>query len=400
MTDENDSSETAAPSDQAQPGEAKPPRSLRERLALRGAVGALLLAVGASGAFVLANRHTVTIDVDGAAQQFTTTKGNVGEALAEAGYKLRASDRVSPTFGSQIVDGQRITLARARILRVIALGPDGKPVSDHNLVTTQSTVTAALAEHDLTTTDGSVGAIGDERIPLGGLVVKLRSPRTITVSDGGVSHQVRVVGGTVRQVLDSAGVRLGAQDFVDPGLDAPIDGVQALAVNRVEVKTETVTESYQPEDQLIKDESKNFSWSQLDDPGAEGSQRVTYSIRYVNGQAVERTPLDRAVLEEGRARVMEVGAKPGTEVPQVFDGASWDALASCESGGNWHINSGNGFYGGVQFDFGTWIAHGGQKYAPRADLATREEQIAIARTTQQVQGWGAWPVCSIKAGLR
>ncbi|EFV14889.1 resuscitation-promoting factor [Segniliparus rugosus] len=399
MTDENDSSRTAA-SDQAQPGETKPSRSLRERLALRGAVGALLLAIGASGAFVLANRHTVTIDVDGSARQFTTTKGNVGEALAEAGYKLRNSDRVSPAFGSQIVDGQRITLARARILRVIALGPDGKPVSDRNLVTTQSTVTAALAEHDLTTTDGSVGAIGDEQIPLGGLVVKLRSPRTITVSDGGVSHQVRVVGGTVRQVLDSAGVRLGAQDFATPGLDASIDGVQALAVNRVEVKTETVTESYQPEDQLIKDESKNFSWSQLDDPGSEGSQRVTYSIRYVNGQAVERTPLGRTVLEEGRARVMEVGAKPGTEVPPVLDGASWDALASCESGGNWHINSGNGFYGGVQFDFGTWIAHGGQKYAPRADLATREEQIAIARTTQQAQGWGAWPVCSIKAGLR
>ncbi|MGL6236198.1 MAG: transglycosylase family protein [Segniliparus sp.] len=400
MTDENETHESADPSDGAQRGESKPPRSFRERLAFRGAVAALLLAVGAGGALVLAQRHTVTIDVDGSAREFTTTKGKVGEALAEAGYRVRTSDRVSPAFGAEVADGQRITLSRARILRVVALGPDGNPVSDKNLVTTERTVTAALAEHDMTTTDGSVGAVGDQRIPLEGFLVKLRTPRTLTVSDGGVSHQVRVVGGTVRQVLDSAGVQLGAQDFAEPGLDASIDGAQILAVNRVETKTETVTESYQPEDQLIKDESKNFSWSELTDPGAPGTQRVTYSIRYVNGQAVERTPLDRTVLEEGRARVMQVGAKPGTEVPQVYDGGAWDSLAACESGGNWHINTGNGFYGGVQFDFGTWLAHGGGKYAPRADLASREEQIAIARVTQQSQGWGAWPVCSIKAGLR
>jgi uncharacterized protein YabE (DUF348 family) len=394
MTDENDTSRSSVSI-----AEAKPPRSLRERLALRGAVAALLLTIGAGGVLVIAQRHTITLNVDGAAHEFTTTKDNVGDALAEAGYQVRKSDQVSPAPGSQIDEGQRITLARARILRVIALGPDGKPVSDRNLVTTEHTVTAALAEHDMTTADGSVGAIGNQRIPLEGLVVRLRAPRTIELSDGGVSRQVRVVGGTVRHVLDSAGVRLGAQDFVDPGLDASIDGMQTVTVNRVQMKTETVTEAYQPEDQLIKDESKNFSWSQLDDPGTEGSQRVTYSIKYVNGQPVERTQLNRTILVEGKPRVMEVGAKPGTEVPPVLDGGAWDSLAACESGGNWHINNGNGFYGGVQFDYGTWIAHGGLKYAPRADLATREEQIAIARTTQSSQGWGAWPVCSVKAGL-
>lgn len=78
----------------------------------------------------------------------------------------------------------------------------------------------------------------------------------------------------------------------------------------------------------------------------------------------------------------------------------WDQVARCESGGNWAINTGNGFYGGVQFDYGTWLAHGGGKYAPRADLATREEQIAIAEKTLSAQGWGAWPVCSARVGAR
>ena len=85
-----------------------------------------------------------------------------------------------------------------------------------------------------------------------------------------------------------------------------------------------------------------------------------------------------------------VGAKPGTEVPPVGNGAAWDALAQCEAGGNWAINTGNGYYGGVQFDQNTWERNGGLRYAGRADLATREEQIAIAEARAR-QGWGAWP---------
>jgi hypothetical protein len=76
----------------------------------------------------------------------------------------------------------------------------------------------------------------------------------------------------------------------------------------------------------------------------------------------------------------------------------WDNVAQCESGGNWHINTGNGYYGGLQFTQGTWMNYGGGAYASRADLATREEQISIANKVQQSQGWGAWPVCSRYAG--
>lgn len=86
--------------------------------------------------------------------------------------------------------------------------------------------------------------------------------------------------------------------------------------------------------------------------------------------------------------------------PAVPSGSAWDRLAACESGGNWSINTGNGYYGGLQFVQSTWEGYGGLAYAPRADLATREQQIAVATKVQAGQGWGAWPVCSIKAGLR
>ncbi|MGH3489054.1 MAG: transglycosylase family protein [Actinopolymorphaceae bacterium] len=78
---------------------------------------------------------------------------------------------------------------------------------------------------------------------------------------------------------------------------------------------------------------------------------------------------------------------------------TWNQLSQCESSGDWSINTGNGYYGGVQFAGPTWREFGGTKYASRADLATRAEQIAIAEKVLDVQGWNAWPSCSRQLGL-
>ncbi|MEE4542816.1 transglycosylase family protein [Streptomyces sp. V4-01] len=77
----------------------------------------------------------------------------------------------------------------------------------------------------------------------------------------------------------------------------------------------------------------------------------------------------------------------------------WDKVANCESSGDWHINTGNGYYGGLQFAASTWKSFGGLSYAPRADLATRNQQIAVAEAVLRSQGPGAWPVCSVRGGL-
>ncbi|MGW0315350.1 transglycosylase family protein [Streptomyces flavidovirens] len=89
---------------------------------------------------------------------------------------------------------------------------------------------------------------------------------------------------------------------------------------------------------------------------------------------------------------------PGPGTPSVGGCAAdewpWGCLAECESGGDWHINTGNGYYGGLQFRQSTWAEHGGLAYAPRADLATRAEQIKVAEKVLATQGWKAWPACS------
>lgn len=93
-------------------------------------------------------------------------------------------------------------------------------------------------------------------------------------------------------------------------------------------------------------------------------------------------------------------AGTGLLLPPAGASASvWDRVASCESGGNWQINTGNGYYGGLQFSHSTWIGYGGGRYAYNASIATRSEQIAIAQRTLAGQGPGAWPVCGPRAGL-
>jgi hypothetical protein len=84
---------------------------------------------------------------------------------------------------------------------------------------------------------------------------------------------------------------------------------------------------------------------------------------------------------------------PAPPAPAPPSGHDWDAVAMCESGGNWSINTGNGYYGGLQFSAGTWAAYGGTAYAPRADLATKSQQIAVAELVLAGQGAGAWPTC-------
>lgn len=90
-------------------------------------------------------------------------------------------------------------------------------------------------------------------------------------------------------------------------------------------------------------------------------------------------------------------ALPAAPAVKVQGGSVWDRLAQCESGGNWAINTGNGFYGGLQFTLSSWRGVGGSGYP---HLASRDEQIARAQILQSRQGWGAWPACSSKLGLR
>ena len=117
-----------------------------------------------------------------------------------------------------------------------------------------------------------------------------------------------------------------------------------------------------------------------------------------HAQVLKGSPARRRIA--GVAVVGATAAVGSVAAAQSASASSvWDAVAQCESGGNWSTSTGNGFYGGLQFTHQTWQAFGGGAYGYNADDATREQQIEIAQKVLQAQGPGAWPVCSVQAGL-
>ena len=226
------------------------------------------------------------------------------------------------------------------------------------------------------------------------------SAKNVRIDDGGVLSSVRLAAPTVAGLLAAAGAPLQQGDRVVPAANAPISEGMQVQVTRIRMQKVTERLPLVPNAQRIEDTTLNMSRQVVEDPGTPGVQDVTFAVATVNGVETGRLPVANTVIAPARDSVLRVGAKPGTEVPPVSNGAAWDALAQCESGGNWAINTGNGYFGGVQFDQNTWERQGGLRYAARADLATREEQIAIATVTQTSQGWGAWPVCSSRAGVQ
>lgn len=178
----------------------------------------------------------------------------------------------------------------------------------------------------------------------------------------------------------------------------------------VPVAPEPIMVSVQPGDSLSKiataqnttfrriyDANPNITNPDLIYPGQQ------LRIPAADEQLSERELPSNAPVEVKQPVVVKPAAKTAKTVqtqskaPEVSDGSVWDRLAKCESGGNWAINTGNGYYGGLQFSLGTWRGVGGQGLPSDA---SREEQIARAEIVLARQGWKAWPACTLKLGLR
>ncbi len=362
--------------------------------ALRLLVAALLLTLAFAGGFAVASHKTVTLTVDGSPMTVTTMKSRVIDIVEENGYEVGDRDDLYPAADQTVGPDGTIVLRRSRPLQISL---DGQ--GSQEIWTTASTVDEALTQLQMTD-KAPLAASRGSRVPLEGMALPVVSPRTVQLDDGGVIRTVRMAAPNVAGLLAAAGIPLEQSDKVTPAPSSPIvDGMQ-IQVTRIRIEKVTERIPLEPGSTRIEDVTLNMSRQIVEDPGSAGSQDVTFAISRVNGVETGRLPVANVVVLPARNGVLRVGAKPGTEVPPVTNGPVWDALAQCEAGGNWAINTGNGFFGGVQFDQNTWERNGGVRYAARADLATKEEQIAIAEVTRARQGWGAWPTCSGRVGVR
>ena len=186
---------------------------------------------------------------------------------------------------------------------------------------------------------------------------------------------------------------------------APMSGEQIVQLQRTPAPQ-----------QIVEDDSMAEGTKTVVDPGREGARSTIWRVSYVGGKEVSRERIGAGASTPAKPKIVKVGTKKAgsdsassdssssssssKSAPAVSGGAVWDKLAECEAGGDWATNSGNGYYGGLQFDKQTWNAYGGDQYAPRPDQASREQQIAVANKIKNERGgYGAWPSCSSQLGM-
>jgi resuscitation-promoting factor RpfB len=365
----------------------------RSRVALVATIAVVVVAVGAATYGYQAMTTPVTLSVDGEERQLRVSGDTVGDVLEAEGIELTSHDLVQPDVDESISDGTRIAV---RFGREVELTLDGKK-SSHWVTATD--VEGALSQIGVLYRGADLSTSRGTTIDRGGLSLEVVTPKTLQVKLAGKkTKKVSVPALTTTDALRALDVKLDKHDLVFPKRVAKVkDGDKVRWVD-IEIKTKRVKgESISAATITREDSSSPEGTETVVRSGEAGMRNVVYKIRYRNGVEVKRSVVTAKVTDEPVAEIVEVGTQEVVTSNYAGGSSVWDSLAQCESGGNWAINTGNGYYGGLQFNLGTWQAYGGSGY-PHQN--SREAQIAVAeRVRAATGGYGSWPGCAASLGL-
>lgn len=386
------------------------------RLAVAGATAAVV-AVGAAGASALDKNATLAID--GNARPVHAFASTVGDLLGKEKVMVGEHDVVAPSLDTPLRDGVQVTVRYGRLLTVTVDGVK------RQFWTTATTVQDALTElgiHDAADADLSVSrstTVGRE-----GLSLVMTTPKSVAVIADKKTKKVESTSATVSELLDELGVKTDRDDRVSvPGTTPLRDGLR-ITVQRVSVTKTTSKVAVPFSSTTKKDASLAAGTRRVSTAGKVGEKTIVYRVTTVDGKQTKRSTVSSRITKRPVTQVTRVGTKVApapaprravavsapkakatvkrsassssstptrsTAGTSTARAGMWDRIAQCESGGNWSINTGNGYYGGLQFDRQTWLAAGGGAYAPRADLASRAEQITIANKLYAQRGLAPW----------
>ncbi|HSN11039.1 MAG TPA: transglycosylase family protein [Propionibacteriaceae bacterium] len=308
---------------------------------------AAVFAVGGAGVATASTfQKEVTLVVDGQSLRVNGYVATVGDVLAKNAISLEQKDTVQPAADTQVTNGETITVTRVR------------------------------AKH-------------------------------VTIAHDGTTSSVSSFSSTVAGALYDAGVSVNDTDRVSPEITDSLSDGATITVKRVVLSTTQTTEPIAFTSTTVNDATMAKGTSKVTTKGANGVKTSTFQVVTVDGVEESRTLVSEASTP-ATAQVTSVGTKvavkvtaasvaPATTTTSTSTGgldlsnaAMWDKVAQCESGGNWSINTGNGYYGGLQFLTSTWLAYGGGQFAPRADLASREQQITVANRVYATSGLSQW----------
>jgi uncharacterized protein YabE (DUF348 family) len=356
--------------------------------------------VGGSVVYADKSKH-VTLSVDGQLEKVHTFGSTVADALAEKKIQVGQHDLVAPSLDAKLQDGQEIAVQYGRQLTVTA---DGKK---RDFWTTADNVNQALADLGLHYDGAQLSASRSAPIGRQGLDLVVRIPKTVQFVRQGKVVSVKSLAMTVREAITGAKIGFDGNDRVTPALATPLStGVNRISIVKVDVKNVTKVLPVAFDSKVAKSATLYIGDKKTTAKGAVGKRSVSYLLTYLDGKLASTKEVSSKVLAQPVTELVTVGTKPKPTptqttpppVPSTGDTSAWDRIAACEAGGNWQMNSGNGYYGGLQFDHGTWVAYGGDAYAANAHLASKAQQIAIGEKVKADRGaYSAWPVCGQKA---
>jgi len=358
------------------------------------AAGATALALAGTTYGYASLNKAVTLSIDGQTTQVQTSAHTVGALLKSRGIDVNGHDVVAPGFDTKVEDGTRIAV---KFGRQVTFTVDGAP---QTIWTTATTVNDALTALTVDLSGAELSASRSSPIGRQGLAVVIATEKKIIIVDAGKKRHITTTGQTLADALTAAKITVDKDDKLSASPDARLIDGSKFTFTRVDVSSKTKKVMIDFDTTRKKSSKLTKGATKVDTPGVRGVRAVTYEIVRHNGEIVKRVKIKSKLLREPVTEVILVGTKEaakkssGSSTPS---GSVWDKLAKCESGGNWSINTGNGYYGGLQFSLSTWRAYGGSGLPSNA---SRDRQIAVAKKLQADAGWGAWPACSAKLGLR
>ena len=352
----------------------------------------VVLAVAGTTYGYAALSKSVTVSVDGKAEQVSAMGQTVGDVLDSEGIDIGAHDVVAPGLDEKVTDGSRITV---RFGRPLELAVDG---DSQTYWVTSTTVADALGEIGRSFAGAELSTSRGGSIDREGLKLEVVTPKKLTVKIGDkrpVKRELTAL--TVQDALHELGVKVTKLDQTKPGRDHELQDGDTLVFTDIRVVRKHVEGEAMDFDTIKRDDSSmTVGDSTVVRSGRAGARDVTYQLTFRNGELAKTLVLSQHVLRDPIAEILRVGTQPAAPAANYASGGSaWDRIADCESGGNWAANTGNGYYGGLQFSLGTWQSYGGES---RPDLMSREYQIMIAEKVRAAEGgYGAWPVCGAQA---
>ena len=364
-------------------------RLFLSKTALIALAAVAVLAVAGTTVGYSALSTNVTLSLDGKDQDVRAMGDTVGEVLESEDIEVGEHDIVAPGLDEPVDDGDKISI---RFGREVDLTVDGNTTT-HWVNSTD--VAGALADIGRSFGRAEISTSRGMTISRDGAEIEVVTPKKLTLALAGKKPVTRELTAlTVRDALEELNVDLDKYDRTKPGRNIELEDGDRLVYTDVEVDRKRIKrEAMDPGTIEQEDDSMTEGTTEVVREGTEGVRNVLYTIFFVNGKVDVRKVLEQQVLRKPVPAIVKVG----TASAYATGNTVWDSLAQCESGGNWAINTGNGYYGGLQFSLGTWQAYGGTGLPSNA---SRETQIAIATKVRDASGgYGAWPGCAASLGL-